>query len=339
MKLPALKIPGVIARPLTKAKVVISKHSPEICLVSGIVLIVGGTVYACMSSRKIDNVVEHHVNRLENMEDDLRYCEDQFHEEMQKTEENPSDQLAKVVEEYDAEHKDIQKAMGKQKLEMVWDIFKLYAPPVAMIGGGVTLVVVSHHIMASRNAAIMAMYNSLSSLFGEYRDRVRKDAGNDKDLEYLTGCKVEDGAIMVNSEEDMEKLANPILPDFQHSPFSRVFESTNTYWQKSAEYNMMFLLQKEQEFNWELHRKGVVFLNEVYDALGFPVTSAGALVGWVDDGKTKISFGLQDLRTEKAIDFVNGWENCVWLDFNLPEDPIVYNKIKESAPFRESGKR
>lgn len=76
---------------------------------------------------------------------------------------------------------------------------------------------------------------------------------------------------------------------------ARVFDKSSDYWNASDEYNRVFLYAQEQYFNDRLRAYGHVFLNEVYDALGFPRTTAGQLVGWWwnPETQTGINFGIE----------------------------------------------
>jgi hypothetical protein len=74
----------------------------------------------------------------------------------------------------------------------------------------------------------------------------------------------------------------------------------------------------------------VVFLNEVYDLLGLPRTSAGQVVGWAitsDDapGDKYIDFGFYNQDSERVRAFVNGNESSILLDFNV--DGPVYKSL------------
>lgn len=61
--------------------------------------------------------------------------------------------------------------------------------------------------------------------------------------------------------------------------------------------------------------------------LGFEHSQAGSVVGWVisKDGDNFVDFGIYDYSSEKARDFVNGYERSILLDFNV--DGVIYDKI------------
>ena len=57
----------------------------------------------------------------------------------------------------------------------------------------------------------------------------------------------------------------------------------------------------------------------------FPLTKAGAVVGWIYDpkepmGDNFVDFGIYEVCREKAVDFVNGYERSFILDFNVVGD-------------------
>jgi hypothetical protein len=67
-----------------------------------------------------------------------------------------------------------------------------------------------------------------------------------------------------------------------------------------------------------------VFLNEIYDSLGFKRTRAGQVVGWVANGTGDnfIDFGLFEAA---SVDFAQGFEAAIILDFNV--DGIIYDLL------------
>ena len=106
------------------------------------------------------------------------------------------------------------------------------------------------------------------------------------------------------------------------SPYARLFDDTCVGWTKDPEYNLMFLKDQEKYANQLLKSKGHLFLNEVYDMLGFPRTKAGAVVGWIYNeeepyGDNCVDFGIYNTAILKNCDFVNGYSKTVILDFNV----------------------
>ena len=96
-------------------------------------------------------------------------------------------------------------------------------------------------------------------------------------------------------------------------------------------------MKSKQAFaNEKLKAKGHLFLNEVYESLGFPEVPEGQIVGWIYDprkdidgreGDDYIDFGFYDkvFTSEAVREFINGAEPCVWLDFNV--DGVVWDLI------------
>lgn len=69
-----------------------------------------------------------------------------------------------------------------------------------------------------------------------------------------------------------------------------MFDRTSPNWVEGTEYNLLYLRAQERYANELLARRGHLFLNEVYDMLGFKRTPAGALSGWL--GEDVVSFGI-----------------------------------------------
>ena len=86
---------------------------------------------------------------------------------------------------------------------------------------------------------------------------------------------------------------------------------------KDAERNKYYLLALQAQANDRLKSRGHLFLNEVYEMLGFRLTKAGAVVGWIYDprepmGDNFVDFGMFEVCREKAVDFVNGYERSFY---------------------------
>lgn len=130
--------------------------------------------------------------------------------------------------------------------------------------------------------------------------------------------EIEDGKVVsVKTVDPNVKNVEPF------SEYARYFDEGCTGWTKDAEYNLLFLRKVEIEATDILRSRGYIFLNEVYDMLGFPRSKAGQLVGWVydidGDSDNCVDFGLYN-KNPKTADFVNGYARTVWLDFNVDGD-------------------
>ena len=84
----------------------------------------------------------------------------------------------------------------------------------------------------------------------------------------------------------------------------------------------MFLKGVQAHCNDRLRAEGMLFLNDVYKELGFEPTKAGQVVGWVydehdPDCDNYVDFGIFNLHSQAAHDFVNGYERSILLDFNV----------------------
>ena len=73
------------------------------------------------------------------------------------------------------------------------------------------------------------------------------------------------------------------LGDYQYSQYARVFDYHNQEWcYRSVADRQIFLLSMEHYFNQKLRRDGVVYINDVYEALGFDrVEEYERQVGWL----------------------------------------------------------
>jgi hypothetical protein len=99
--------------------------------------------------------------------------------------------------------------------------------------------------------------------------------------------------------------------------YGRVFDENNQNWQNRPEYNKVFVQCQMNWANDKLQARGHIFLNEIYDSLSMPRSSAGALVGWVKgSGDSYVDFGPMDMDEAGRIA----------LEFNV--DGVIYDKIE-----------
>ena len=294
---------------LNKVKFNVVKHSPEILMGIGIAGVVTSTVLACRSTLKVQEILDYKEKNMNNVKEVLDEGREDYTEE-------------------DA-RKDKTIIMTTTAIRMM----KLYIPSVIIGAGSIACLLQSHNVMRNRNAGLAAALAATTESFKQYRERVTEKYGDEVDKEMRYGIKKE------KKEKDGKKTKEDIVvgcDEKELSGYARYFNESNINWTDDPQFNMMFLRQNQNWANDKLISQGYLYLNDVYDALGFPKTKAGQVVGWVYDpnnnehGDNYVDFGIYDLNVkgyrdemandtiaEERQDFINGYRNSILLDFNV----------------------
>ena len=295
-----------------KAEFTIKKNSPEILLGAGIVGFVGTIVLACRATCRADEVLEFHRRKIKDINDAKEIADA-----------DPEGEMSYDVEIYRQD-----KAI--RYLKTTGSLAKLYAPTVAVGTLSLACILTSRNIMQKRYLGVVAAYNGLSAAFEGYRKRVRDEYGEDLDKHFRYGTTYDELPVYdengkkTKEKEKVEKIETEMA--IPNDDTCRFFDSSNPNWDKNPTFSMMWLRGQQNILNDILHTRGHVFLNEVYDALGFPHTPQGAVLGWIDgEGDNYIDFGLYDPNKESVRRFVNGDDNVIMLEFN--HDGVIWDKI------------
>lgn len=194
------------------------------------------------------------------------------------------------------------------------DVAKLYGP--AIIVGALSIAAISggHVILLNRNTALAGTLAATEKAFAKYRKAVVNEIGEEREREIRSSKEL----IPLGEGKD---AAVATSVDTSAAPYARVFDESNMNWDRNSSYNKVFLTTQQEYANQRLQRHGYLLLNDVYYVLGFPKTSAGALVGWaVGEGDGYVDFGMWDFEGEHGAQreaFANGDERSIWLDFNV----------------------
>lgn len=111
------------------------------------------------------------------------------------------------------------------------------------------------------------------------------------------------------------------------SKYGRTFDSNCPYWMRDRKYNLHFLSTIQDYFNAVLKHRGYLFLRDVYEYLGFPITRESVVVGWIykEDntaGDNFVDFNIPEKDSEG--------ESCdIPIDFNV--DGIILDHIGEES--------
>lgn len=296
-------IPNKITLTFGRSVLQAKKQSPHIFFAAGMVGVVASTVMACRATLKLSGTLDDIQKDLHNVKE-LKHSARESDVEVVGQDRYPDRQYGR----------DLVYVYGKAS----WSIAKLYGPSVVVGTASIAALTGSHVQLARRNAALMAAYGALQTAYEEYRSRVREELGEEKELDLYRGIKTE----KIEGEEGIQEIRR-IDPN-KLSQYAKIFDEYSEFWKKDPEMNRLFVQCQQNFANNKLQARGHLFLNEVYDMLGFDHTRAGAVVGWVigKDGDNYVDFGIfESFNTA----FVNGWERSIVLDFNV--DGVIYDKI------------
>ena len=291
-----MKIPEPVVKIAAKQLLTLKKNAPHILFGAGVAGVITSTVLACRATLRLEEKLDKTKIRL----DDIK-----------------RDELQPYLSHRHTPKHDTRREIAVTYVSCGYEIAKLYGPSVIIGAASIGALIGSHSTLTKRNNAITAAYVTLSKAFQDYRDKVREELGEQRELELYRKSQVDvvqtpDGTKTIVSKDDREQYA-------------RVFDDRNRCWEPNAESNYCFLKGTQEAFNTELRVKKHVILNDVYKALGFEATKAGCVVGWVYEGANGdgyIDFGLDGLG---LADYAINGDRTVLLDFNV--DGIIYHLI------------
>lgn len=296
-------------------------RSPELLIGAGVVGLIGAAVVAVRRGVRWHAVakaeVAHHL------------------ETIKKAEASP---------EYSREDKvrDYAQVIGKG----VWSFTQIYGPSVAVGAASVISILAGTGILKGRLAAMTSAAATAQAALERYRSRVREKLGEDADYEFAYEVSSKKGRIKHEDGTKESLVTYHLVPSsgewMAASPYSRLWDENAIEWCANRDIQFLTLRSLENHFNQELNARGVVFLNDVYKALGLPMSKDAALVGWIKDyekpkmaklaaelgrvpGDGMISFGVFENESPSARAYLAGDDNRVVLDFNV--DGVIYDLI------------
>lgn len=303
-------VTNAVQRVAGRKLLLVQKHSPEILTGLGIIGFGATVVTACTATLKVDDILTDHKDQIE---------------KINKVAEDPA-----YHDEYS--EKDAVKDKTIVYIQTGVKIAKNYLPTITLGALSIGCILSAHNILSKRNVALLAAYKASEEAFNNYRDKVKDEYGEEKDRQLFYGLekqKVEEITTDDKGKEKKTKKEIEVLSGQVVSQYARFFDESNPNWTKDPEKNRFLITCVQNMMNDRLKTVGHVFLNEVYEALGFKHSTAGALVGWIydpKDGKDNyIDFNVFDASSFSKREFVNGYERSILLDFNV--DGVIYDLI------------
>lgn len=287
-------IPASVSKFVSRAGLKVSKASPPVLLGVGVVGMIGTVVLASRATLKLEDILDETQEKLDQVEMATAVGGEKY------TDDDATQDAAVIY------------------IQAAGQILKLYSPAIVLGTASIVCLVTGHQIQAKRIAALTVAYEGLRESFERYRDRVREEIGEEKELEFYRSRDLLPETVDQNGKRIDEKPVD-------RRAFSRFFDEGCPEWRSNPESNRFYLLCQQNRLNDKLMVNGHVFLNEVYDTLGIERTQAGSVVGWVLDKNhsNKIDFGIFDDAGNAR--FINGQEPSVLLTFNV--DGIIFDRI------------
>lgn len=295
-------VPKKISRLSTRSALKLSKNSPTILVVAGVVGFGATAVLAAKASRKAQPVInEHKAQRI---------------------------QIGEIPAKGHAS-KEERKAQQVQVFELYyntgWELTKVYGPTLVVGTLSAASILWGHKILKGRHVATLAAYSGLSEQFAAYRGRVAKTLGEKAERD------IYDGAFGEYVEDPDRKGEYKMQPNWSENDEARLdyvrpwFDEVNANWTRDPAINAHFLKAVQQHMNDLLNIRGHLFLNEVLDALHMKRCAEGQVMGWVLDnpeGDSFVDFGYMTSDDPNTVAFRNGMEARVRLNFNVDSKPV-----------------
>ena len=196
---------------LNKATLKISEKAPVILLTVGVVGVVAGTVMAVKATKNSKDIDDE-------LKEDLESLELTKEDELLKLAENEGNEVTELlsikdIDNNDAEHFTIED-YNWIKNKIVFNVVKrytiLYWKPAIIETASIVCIIAGFKIIAKRYAALAVAYAGLDKSFREYRKRIQKEIGSERENELYYGYKKEIVKIPIFASGDIFSKADAI---------------------------------------------------------------------------------------------------------------------------------
>lgn len=194
----------------------LTQARPEIMLVSGIISVLGGTIYACTKTEKAKKAIEETKADLKTIEEQIKVPEN--------------------VDILPETRKQLKVEKGRQYIRVyghaMYKFIKLYGIPALLWFGGMGMICGGHGELRKLNRGLTADILAGSQLMKEYRERVAKAVGEEVEQKIFMGAQ--EGMVQVlekDEETGEEKLVQKPGDIFYSQPgsiFARNYTQSNT---------------------------------------------------------------------------------------------------------------
>lgn len=299
---------------------------PEIMLVTGIVSVLAGTIYACTKTNEAKKVIEEAKSDLDKVDATVKIDAPEGVELMPET------------------VKQLKIERGKQYITIggraAYNFVKLYGIPALLWFGGIGMIVGGHHDLRVRNRSLAADIFAGSKLLQEYRDRVANAVGAETEQKIFMG--VQEGMVNVVEKDEKtgeEKVVQKKADVFYAQPgsiFARNFTAATSDAFDVRSFADYYLDSRIDAINKDLELGLVRAYNglDILRKLGFNENALGddesvdkLLMYGISGNARKVSDPeMRKLKVTRLRGYEKQWDNvhqievyvpCLRLDFNF----------------------
>lgn len=294
-------IAGMLQTAGNTAKIFLRNNAPTIMVVGGAIGCVGSAVMACNATLKIDEVLEKDKEDIDKIH---KYKDEHGFSEKYTMQDYNHDLTMCYI-----------RAGGK--------LVKLYGLSVTTMAASIAMILGSHKMMSDRNTQLATAYTTLSTMYKQYRDRVKERFGEEVEKDIFFN-RVEEKEKVEYVGEDGKKhkktetvkvTKDPVGLD----PYAKVFCPPLRAYPKDSDPNSnegakRFMVQAEDALNWKLQAQRYLYVTDVLDYFGYP----------------------RNVKTAKAFAEITGDEYYLFLNDDVTLDGIgwLYDPLNEVDPDR-----
>lgn len=296
---------------LNKVAKGISKNSPLILTVTGVVGIGATAVLAYKSRGRVEEIIEG-VEGVRKDEERIAELQEITYRNLELTDEEQTE-LAFLEENY----------VPVSKATVIRDIAGAVALPVATGVASLACVTLSWYIMNNRLLTVSGALATATAEHVYYKRKVADRFGEEIERELSTPVhKVE---AEYKDEKGKSKTGEVNVKDTVESLEGRWFDESMEYTADDFSYNKAFVESVAEKLSVQFMNRGSLTLNQVYDALGFPRSRAGALMGWSGAG---FAIDTQVVHTlDKTTGFLEPQLYVKW-----PRPHYIYDTMELDVP-------
>lgn len=285
-----------ITQAVGATRLVLKAHAPTLMVVGGVASMGASVVTASRKTLYIEQLLEPHVEKLEEINDLAGRHQISYTEKMARS--------------------DRYRVYGR----IAYASAKHYAVPAVLFFGGSGLVFGGHRILLQRNATLAIAFTGLQKAFDKYRENARNTMGAEFDQAMISGF-VHKQIVDPETDKVVDVNGRDWHAEEMADPYARVFEQgETTEWRPDIGMNKHFIATQRKFAQEKLNAQTYLYLSDVYESLGFEETPISRLVGWKvtrnPDGSKEypvIDFGLDRPLPD---DWKYSQEHAVYLDFN-----------------------